>query len=656
MTKMMSVSTTRLILAGLALGVSVSALAGCTDVTSSDPWNVDEDAPPPQIGDDGRWEAMDGPSLGDPGSVESSGNLIGASGERLYLSRDVDPDADQYEVLEVRLEGGEAESTVIATGDILRGESNEPVRVARFDGERYLLTADATYRDDGDSWEELSDRFTWLGELDGELIGRTATEQLVRRTGDDQWETLREDVSKVALVDDIIHIQEGISDEYFSTDGGESWQEHDAGPGFEFLFDQGVVSYDGEFFAARDSTNKPLVRSSDGVDFEMEGMSGTDAGLSALHVHDGELLGLTDEEPRRLLSYDSEGDRWSEVTIEEAPGFSLNAMESIDDTLVVEVDGAGLWRTRDLDTWRPVGPPVSEPSATAVLAEGVCAYGGVQNLATCKSSGDGDWKYYGSADEEIEAMHVDRGRVFIVREIDGGNELLRLDATEGLSKVMDGTLGLSETTGAFEWRGDTWVVSRDSGLHRVSGNDELERVDHRLSDGGSPSVVTPFDDELWLTTYHGDTWRIRSSSDADDWMGVDDGLPDPNDHDGEMRPPYPAQVVASDAHIYAIVSFPEEDAEPHRSYRWSPDDERWVETSMPDEEALDGDRLRGFAGGERGLYAASHSDVFQYDPSTDRWRTLSRGLEGKLRPGTLAAGNGQLLVGSWGRGLYAYTE
>lgn len=339
-----------------------------------------------------------------------------------------------------------------------------------------------------------------------------------------------------------------------------------------------------------------------------------------------------------------------------APDVSVNNITTVADSLIVEFDGAGLWRTGGLDTWTPVGPPTSEPRATAVLDDDTCAYGGIQYLAACAKSDDGDWRFYGSAAEPIEAMYADRGRVLVVRETDEGSELLRLNAREGFSAVMDGALGLGETTAAFEWRGDTWVVARESGLHRVTDDGELERVSHRLSDGGVTSVVTPFDDELWLTTYHGDTWRIGRSSDADDWTDADDGLPDPNVHDGEMRPPYPAQMAASEAHIYALFNFPEEEISHRRPYRWSPEDERWVATSMPDEEALDGDRLRGFAGGDRALYAASHSDVFQYDPSKDRWRTLSDGLDGKVRPGSLTADGGRLLVGIWGRGLYEYTE
>lgn len=344
------------------------------------------------------------------------------------------------------------------------------------------------------------------------------------------------------------------------------------------------------------------------------------------------------------------------MALGDAPEVEVSNITSVADSLIVELDGAGLWRTDDLDNWAPVGVPTSEPRRTAVIDEASCAYGGIQNLTACTEGDDRNWRFYGSAAEPIEAMYADRGRALIIRETDEGNELLRFDAEDGPSPVMDEPLGLSETTNAFEWGGDTWVVARESGLHRITDDGELERVDHRLSDSGRISVVTPFDDELWLTTYRDDQWSIRRSSNADDWTNADSGLPDPNEHDGDMRPPYPAQMAASEAHIYAIFSFPDEETSQRRPYRWSPEHERWVATSMPDEETLDGDRLRGFAGGDRGLYAASHSDVFQYDPSRDRWRTLSDGLDGELRPGSLTASNGRLLVGLWGRGLYEYIE
>lgn len=89
--------------------------------------------------------------------------------------------------------------------------------------------------------------------------------------------------------------------------GGQSWQEHEGGILREFIYEGSVVSYEDDFLGATGSS-RPLARSSDGVEFEFEDISGTDAGLSDVHVHDGTLLGLTDDEPRRLLSYDSESD------------------------------------------------------------------------------------------------------------------------------------------------------------------------------------------------------------------------------------------------------------------------------------------------------------------------------------------------------------
>ncbi|QDG51481.1 hypothetical protein FIV42_12210 [Persicimonas caeni] len=653
------------------LSLSLLLPTGCSDPSNEgeSPSPVDQrDRPVPSVEPGGQWRQMQGPPMSAHGLGWSS-YLLGHVDGQLYLHETHDPPR----ILMVDTLSGEAQ--VAGELEQRRTEGESLLQIGQWGDAQYLLTHQATYtRDSGDeTWQRMSLRLEEIIEVDGAALATThhASERhpgsLVRKVDGGDWQLVREAAGEFEKSGQVIHLHQGIYNDIYSTDGGQTWTEHER----PYIIAQlrGAASYDGRHWGGSKRPGKVYV-SDDGISWEEQEAAELEGALDEVTRHDGRIYAIergtnaayvTGED--HIVTYGESG--WQRIA--RPPQTRLLELHTYAETLYAITRSAGVWRMDDSgEGWEPVGPSLDTPTELAGASIGLCALAHF-GVLSCRSGGDSEWWREGIDPlRTVEEIHVDGEQLFLVvsassepgEAFGARTEIWRMtsDAQVELAVEADAILAASVES-VFEHDGTIYVLTPYAFLRigddGARGEELFEyngRRDHSMHG------ATSMHGEIWLIDQSGLTGWVDKVDDDGERTSRSEGLPAPSFEDD--RGPYPVAFARTELDLYTLVQ---------RArladgggvnwvgqvFVWDEDQQRWMETPTPSRQELDGEYFEEIHASGDALYALTDSRVYQYDPSRNQWSEMSQGLpDGQIRGFTTHAN--QAYVSVEGHGMWRY--